>query len=450
MGICKAPLGNPKGDEAASPVTLSGGALTLDIAGVPTDMFSPDPPEQTFPRDNPPTTPLDTNSGVIRASSANDKLVVATPILVHSGSSNLPNELTTRPATQPTSDLANIRVVIKDSPSNSNKPLHPSMVLDNVPPSNNKIVQHWQDMIHRLQDKMVLLQVEPTKEMSAIAEAEHLAEIASLRTKIQIYSQYLEDEPTSKRNNCCSIFIAESVHSLCVILLTVCTVPWNVVIFCAPPQRKWVAGLAKLLLAFSLLINLFLLFGPFPIASLKTTSSHDLFTKFERSLTVVAVTWALIHMHVFSCFGPGPSIQQALLNLCGVPNSPRVIRHDFYGEYDTYFRIFSCCGFTEQNFYFLRLTSTLAFLISISAGLFFAFGFELLHMTADYPPFVLFAIAGGALFVWFLTMKIICLAMVSAYGNFSLHSMGSPLLGNDHSDNTSIIHQFSPHSDKLL
>merc|ERR1719285_1026417 len=318
--------------------------------------------------------------------------------------------------------------------------LDPELFLPKIDPSKNRIVKHWQEMIRDLNGQLIVLQVRSSR-MKPLDKAKKLVKIEDLRRKIRVYSQYIEDEP---KNHCCSIFIAETVHSACVLILTVLTFPWNLPMFCFSSKNKAVAGLVKLLLAFSLLINVFILFGPLHTTGPSILTSYDVdedsIQMWERCLIVVAVTWALINMQVFSCFcGPGPAIQQAFLDFCGVSGPSRIMRGEMYDEYDSYFRLFSACGLSESNFFFLRLTSTIALLISITAGLAVAFGFQIAGLYDDYPPVILISFAGGGIAIWFVVMRIICHSLISSYGSYSLQSMGSPLLpkSNDNSDNIS-------------
>jgi len=318
--------------------------------------------------------------------------------------------------------------------------LDPDLFLPQMVPSKNRIVKHWQEMIHDLNGQLIILQVRSSR-MKPLEKARKLVKIEDLRRKIRVYSQYIEDEP---KNHCCSIFIAETVHSACVLILTVFTFPWNLPMFCFSSKNKAVAGLVKLLLAFSLLINVFILFGPLHTTGPSILTSYDVdedsIQMWERCLIVVAVLWALINMQVFSCFcGPGPAIQQAFLDFCGVSGPSRIMRGEMYDEYDSYFRLFSACGLSESNFFFLRLTSTIALLISITAGLAVVFGFQIASLYDDYPPVVITSFVGGGIAIWFVVMRIICHSLISTYGSYSLQSMGSPLLikSNDNSDNTS-------------
>lgn len=310
--------------------------------------------------------------------------------------------------------------------------------------TDQKIVGHWRDVIQGLTKELIELQMHSIDKLGKAEKERRLMYIENLRTRIRIYNQYVEEEPIT---NCCAIFIAESIHSLSVVILTILTFPWNIFMFFAPFEKPFLNGLSKTLMAFSLLINCFLLVGPYHVLGEKSShnynKSFDTKIKIERTCVVISVMWALIHMGVFHCLcGRGPSLQQWILDFVGVPGSS-YLRNDLYGEYDAhrYFRVFSSFGLTEQKCFFLRpLQSTLTFLICISMGLFVAFCFELHGLVGEeYPVSLLIASMGGVLSIWFLTMRLICQSLIATYGNFSFSSIGSPLLtkGHDISDNTS-------------
>jgi len=383
-------------------------------------------------------------------------LAPASPLLSQKYSSNIAPPLEGPMDPPPIGNTSSKIISIKDTPKvlgesqkfydferrRNSFHLDPDLFLPRIEPSKNRIVKHWQEIIHDLNGQLITLQVQSDR-LGPLKKAKNLVKIEDLRRKIRIYSQYIEDEP---KNHCCAIFIAETVHSLCVLILTVLTFPWNLPMFCFPKAKnnRAIQGLVKLLLAFSLLINMFILFVPHYTTGPSFLTSYDVHEDsvqmWERCLTVVAVMWALINMQVFSCFcGPGPAIQQAFVDFCGVSGPSRIMREEMYDEYDSYFRLFTACGLSESNFFFLRLSSTLALLISITAGLAVGFGFQIARVYSDYPPVLIISFVGGGIAIWFVIMRIICHSLISTFGSYSLQSMGSPLLtkSNDNSDNTS-------------
>lgn len=257
-----------------------------------------------------------------------------------------------------------------------------------------------------------------------------------MRMKLEVERlEALDKEAYKPSRNCLTTFVAYCIHFLSVLILLLCTFPWTSMLICSRKERKpphlW--HLSEIVLSFSFLANTFLLFGPLHFWESTDTLDHHMIS--ELAVFTIAFIWLLIHIR---CCGNSKGehyAQKVLLYSCcirsphGVFSKPNLFDHEDPEQLKT------CCGLvTEENLYFLRLTSTLAFLIAFSGGLFFALACELWLLVGMFSPWQLGGFGLAFALVWFFFLRLFCHSLVMTFGNHLKDNPYEPLLiDHDHS-----------------
>jgi len=291
-------------------------------------------------------------------------------------------------------------------------------------------IDHEDERINFLRKEMNYIHVELLKlrdrheENSFVAESSsrnRMAELTSQLRKKQAELQALEAE-IEHSSVCLNIFstsIAYFIHYFSVFLLLVCTFPWTSILYCVIKDRgdraDFVSELfGKITIAFSFTLNICLLFGPFHFWN--TTHHIDHHFIAEASAGVVAFTWLYIHARFCQGEQDNFSTQKWLLDLCCVQAPP----DEFLSKDDEYGKL-----------YFLRIASTLAFLVALSSGFVFALLLELFRISDSHSTLQLVAFGTAVCVVWFIILRVICQSLVYTFGDEDEESLHKPLLPSD-------------------